>query len=190
MPLSRSVRDSCSCPAWDWGPGEVRRWGSWGREEAPGVFMNVILGRSVERSIGVGPGCELCSAREQGEQGAGRSNPEWEWPRTQHLSPPEGQDEVTEWKGQGLSWGRKCPLSTLFTITSLRNLHGLWEEAPQAHKCRTSELASARLPRMAWKPQPQQLPPLGALRRRWVSGPTQPPSWSLSFARPPVGSQA
>lgn len=72
-------------------------------------------------------------------RGAGRSNPEWEWPR----SPPEGRDEVTEWKGQGLSWGRKCPLSTLFTITSLRNLHGLWEEAPQAHKCRTSELAGA-----------------------------------------------
>ena len=36
------------------------------------MFMNVTLGRSVERSIGVGPGCELSSAGEQGEQGAGR----------------------------------------------------------------------------------------------------------------------
>ena len=185
LPLSRSVRDGCSCPAWDRGPGEVRRWRSWGREEAPGVFMNVTLGRSVERSIGVGPGCELSSAGEQGEQGAGRSNPEWEWPR----SPLEGQDEVTEWKGQGLSWGRKCSLSTLFTITSLRNLHGLWEEAPQAHKCRTSELAGAPTAQDCLE-QPQHLPPLGAHRRRWVSGPTQQPSWSLSFARSPGGSQA
>ena len=61
VPLSRSVRDGCSCPAWDWGPGEVRRWRSRGREEAPGM--------SVERSIGMGPGCELSSTREQGEQG-------------------------------------------------------------------------------------------------------------------------
>lgn len=40
-------------------------------------------------------------------------------------------------EGPGLSWSRKCPLSTLFTIT------GLQEEAQQAHKCRTSELAGA-----------------------------------------------
>lgn len=39
------------------------------------MFVNVILGRSVGRSIGVGPGCELCSAREQGERGLGGVTP-------------------------------------------------------------------------------------------------------------------
>lgn len=40
-------------------------------------------------------------------------------------------------EGPGLGWSRKCPLSTLFTIT------GLQEEAQQAHKFRTTELAGA-----------------------------------------------
>lgn len=80
--------------------------GELGREEAPGVFMNVILGRSVERSIGVGPGCELCSAREQGEQGAGRSNPEWE-SRTQCLSLSRGSGRGQQREGPGAQLGQK-----------------------------------------------------------------------------------